>query len=272
MTTNNTNNISIPDNIYKENYKIYSPNCDAHLIAKLDWFFQIVQEIAGYHASLLNFAIPDLKKLGLTWVISRENLEIFQYPKWRDVVSVETWVELPFRRVLIPRIIVAKNAENEIIFKAITLWAIIDLKTKKPIEPMPILEKIGLPQKAFNEKFYIKKREYFNEEFPIIGTTTPNINYSDTDLNHHVNNISYIRWVLQSLPNSFRDEYITKNIDVSWLKQTYLTDKVKLITNSESKDALSEETPILYHKLICENPDGSKKIVFEAKSIWEKRL
>ncbi len=272
MTINNTNNISISDNIYKENYIIYSDDCDAHSITKLDWFFEIVQEIGGYHSALLKCSIQDLKKLGLTWVISRENLEIKKYPKWRDKIHVETWAELPFRRVLVPRIVVARNDDNEIIFKSTTLWAIIDLKTNKPIEPMAILEKIGVPQKACNEKFYIKKREFFNEEFPIIGTTTPNINYSDTDLNHHVNNISYIRWVLQSLPNSFRDEYITTNIDVSWLKQTYITDNVKLITNSESKDNLNEENPIFYHKLVRENPDGSKKIVFEAKSIWEKRI
>lgn len=259
------------DKTYKESFTTYSCNCDAHSIAKLDWFFEIVQEVAAYHSSLLKCSITDLRKLGLTWVISRENIEIKKYPKWREQVFVETWAEKSFRRVLVPRIIEAKNENNELLFRATTLWAIIDLKTKKPIIPNDILDKFGFPPQALENKFYIHKREFFNDEYPIVGNIKPSINYFDTDLNKHVNNISYLRWTLQSMPNSFRDKYVTKNIDVSWLKQTFIQDKVKLITSSENPNAFEEENPIFYHKLVRE-VNNSEQIVFEAKSIWEKRL
>ncbi|MCY1153482.1 MAG: thioesterase [Sphaerochaetaceae bacterium] len=268
----NTDSLGLnKNNIFREVYLPYTYNCDSHLFAKLDWCFEVVQEIAGYHSSLLKCSIYDLNSQNLTWVISRENIEIFKYPKWREKVFVETWAELPFRRVLVPRIIEGKNERGELLFRSTTLWAIIDLKTNKPIEPLHILEKIGVPKEAYNRKFYIKKREFFNEENPIIGTSSPIINYSDTDFNKHVNNISYIRWVLQSLPNKFRDEYVVKNIDVSWLKQTFIQDKVKMVTNSLTSSALKEENPIFQHKLVREEKDGSQKIVFEAKSFWIKR-
>jgi acyl-ACP thioesterase len=259
------------ENTYKESFITYSCNCDSHSIAKLDWFFEIVQEVAAYHGALLECSIFDLRKLGLTWVISRENIVINKYPKWREKIILETWAEKPFRRVLLPRIIEAKNEQNELLFRATTLWAIIDLKTKRPIDPNEILNKFGFPPKTLEKKFYIHKREFFNEEYPIIGNIAPNINYFDTDSNKHVNNISYLKWTLQSLPNSFRDKYVTKNIDVSWLKQTFIKDKVKLITNSENPNALEDENPIFYHKLVREDVNGKEQIVFEAKSIWEKR-
>lgn len=268
----NTNIIGLSENnVFVEEYMPFTFNCDSHLLANLDWCFEVVQEIAGYHSSLLKCSIYDLNDQGLTWVISRENIEIFKYPKWREPVIVSTWAELPFRRILVPRIVEAKDKDGNLLFKATTLWAILDINTKRPIEPTHILEKIGVPSEARDRKFHINKREFFNDDLPILSTTTPIINYSDTDFNKHVNNISYIRWVLRSMPNSFRDKYIVKNIDVSWLKETFIKDKVQMITNSAAPLALEGENPIFNHKLIREEENGSKTVVFEAKSHWQKR-
>ncbi len=259
------------DNTFQEYYMPYTFNCDAHLLAKIDWCFEVVQEIAGYHSSILNCAIPDLHKNGLTWVISREHMEIIQYPKWREKILVKTWAEEAYRRILLPRIVEGRNENGELLFKASTLWAVLNLKTGRPTNPNAIIEKIGVPPVSKEKKFHISKREVYNDDYPVIGSSKPKIYYSDTDVNKHANNISYIRWLLQSLPNSFRDKNYIKDIDASWLKQTFIKDKIKMITNSENPLALEEKSPILYHKLVRTNKDGTEEIVFEAKSLWEGR-
>lgn len=261
----------IENKVYKEMFIPYTYNCDAHANARLDWIFEIVQEAAASHSSILNCSIFDLNESGLTWVISRENIEVYKYPKWREEVFVETWAEKPYRRVLVPRIIQGKNADGEILFRSVTLWPIIDLKTNRPIEPTAMLEKIGIPEQTKQVDFQIKKRDVIDDTNPLISKIVPRINYSDTDFNKHVNNISYIRWTLQSMPNDFRDKYITTNIDVSWLKQTYLKDDVEIITRSESPNAINEDNPTFIHQLIRVDENGDKKTVFEAKTCWEKR-
>ena len=268
------NNISvgiIENNIYKESFIPYSSNCDVYANVNLDWIFEVVQEVAATHSTVLDSSIFDLQKMGLTWVISREIVEIFKYPKWREKIFVETWANKPFRRVLVPRIIEAKNENGELLFKATTLWAIIDLETQKPIEPNKILDIFGFPQVSKNEKFFLHKRDIINETNPIISKRKPNINYSDTDFNHHVNNISYIRWALRSMPNKYRNDYIIKKIDVSWLKQTFLNDNIEIITTSEDINALKQDNATFYHKLLRKEDDEKTLSVFEAKSIWEKR-
>ena len=269
---NDTNNFGkIEDNIYKETFIPYTFNCDIDTKANLDWIFEIVQESVGSHDFSHNCYIINLRKIGLTRVISREKVQIFKYPKWREKVFVETWAENTFRKVLIPRIVQAKNEAGDILFKATTLWAIIDLKTNKPILPNIILDKIGFPQIPNKEKFHIKKRDFIDDEKSIISRFKPIINYSDTDINHHVNNISYLRWTLRSIPNQFRKDHIVEKIDVSWLKQTFLDDNVEIITTSDNDQALSTDSPTFYHKLIRYEKDNSKQVVFEAKSTWEKR-
>ncbi len=270
----NNNNIDIgiiENNIYKESFVPYSSNCDLYANVNLDWIFEVVQEVAATHATVLNSSIFDLQKLGLTWVISREKIEIFKYPKWREKIHVETWARKPFRRVLVPRIIQAKNNDGELLFKATTLWAVIDLNTQRPIEPNKILDIFGFPEANNNEKFFIHKRDVICNDNPIISAKKPIINYSDTDFNHHVNNISYVRWALRSMPNEYRNDYIVKTVDVSWLKQTFLNDTVEIITSSENKNALKADGATFYHKLIRSEQDGKQTSVFEATSTWEKR-
>ncbi|MGD1822955.1 MAG: acyl-[acyl-carrier-protein] thioesterase [Pleomorphochaeta sp.] len=260
----------IKNNIYNESFIPYSSNCDVHANVNLDWIFEVVQEVAATHATILNSSIFDLQKIGLTWVISREKIDIYKYPKWREKVIVETWAQKPYRRVLVPRIIQAKNSDGELLFKATTLWAIIDLKTQRPIEPDKILDVFGFPKVTKDEKFYIHKRDIINDENHIISKRKPNINYSDTDFNHHVNNISYVRWALRSMPNDYRNDYKIKSVDVSWLKQTFLNDNVEIVTTSEDLNALQKNNATFYHKLVRQDNLGKNTSVFEAKSVWEK--
>lgn len=262
----------IENNIYKETFIPYTFNCDIDTRVNLDWIFEIVQESVGSHDFLHNCYIINLRKIGLTRVISREKIHIYKYPKWREKVFVETWAENTFRKVLIPRIVQAKNEKGELLFKATTLWAIIDLKTNKPILPDLILNKIGFSQFSNLEKFYIKKREVINENNPLISKFKPVINYSDTDINLHVNNISYLRWALRSIPNQYRKTHIVENIDVSWLKQTFLNEDVEMISTSENSKALELDNSKFYHQLIRHEKDGSKIPVFEASSTWKKRI
>lgn len=262
----------IENNIYKESFIPYSSNCDVYSNVNLDWIFEVVQEVAATHSTILNSSIFDLQKIGLTWVISREKIDIYKYPKWRETIHVETWAKKPYRRVLVPRIIQAKDDEGNLLFKATTLWAIIDLKTQRPIEPHEILDVFGFPEAILNQKFKIAKRDIIKDENHIISKRKPIINYSDTDFNHHVNNISYVRWALRSMPNEYRNDYIIKSVDVSWLKQTFLNDNIEIVTTSEDNKALTNDNATFYHKLLRKEKVGNTIPVFEAKSIWEKRI
>ena len=50
------------------------------------------------------------------------------------------------------------------------------------------------------------------------------IRYKDTDTNHHVNNVSFVQWMLEALPFSFLEGYSATEIDITYMKEAFGSD------------------------------------------------
>ena len=77
--------------IYSEDFKIRASEVDT--IGKITFssICSLFQEVAGNHALLLNFDITDLQKRGWTWVLHRMDIKMNHFPKWRELITIETW-------------------------------------------------------------------------------------------------------------------------------------------------------------------------------------
>ena len=53
--------------------------------------FDLMQDIAGVHAALLGVGIHDLRRLGITWILSRLMIRFDALPPRADSVRVKTW-------------------------------------------------------------------------------------------------------------------------------------------------------------------------------------
>lgn len=100
---------------------------------------------------------------------------------------------------------------------------------------------------------------------------TPNVGYLDTDRNLHVNNISYLSWALESLPSSFRNRCKVAEVDVSYLRQTFLGDAIVVHTESKDPDALQKDDSLLHHRIIRKETDGTETVVWVGSTRWKKR-
>ena len=57
------------------------------------------------------------------------------------------------------------------------------------------------------------------------------VRYSDLDLNNHVNNASYVRWMLDSYPIEFHRRHRIHSLLVNFLAEVNPLDSVALRTN-----------------------------------------
>ena len=101
----------------------------------------------------------------------------------------------------------------------------------------------------------------------MVGRSTVVPTYDDTDRNRHVNNIVYLNWALGSLPALFRDQYNTRSIDASYLRQTFLDDELTALTWAEGDAVFTQDEPTLFHQIVR----GADEVVWEAHSLWQKR-
>jgi acyl-ACP thioesterase len=86
-----------------------------------------------------------------------------------------------------------------------------------------------------------------------------------------VNNISYLSWALESLPSSFRNRLKVAEVDVSYLRQTFLEDTIVVYTESKDPDALKKDEPLLHHRIIRKETDGTETLVWVGSTRWKAR-
>lgn len=260
------------DNIGHLDHCVMTSESDSCSSARLSLYQSLVQEIAGLHADKRGVGIKDLQQSGKTWVIARSRMEVYHYATWKDEIEVETWPQDPMG-LNCPRIVKAKDKNtNKPLFFANTKWAIIDTVKGRPLRPKEVTDILKTPPKELQiDASMPNNLDVIESSKCVLTTYEPVIHYLDTDLNHHVNNLSYINWILDSLPDEFMDSYKPSIIDVRWIRQTYRKDHLVVTVLSKNEDEYSKASPELYFKIERIKEDGTKEDVFDAVTNWKKR-
>lgn len=201
----------------EHNYAVHSYHTDVNQKITLPVLFSFMQESAWEHAAINNFGFEYLKELNLFWALSRFKVIIHKYPKWKEVLQMETWSKAP-DGLMAYRDFEVFNYKREKVLSASSAWLILDMDTRRP-QRMAILE----------EKFpLIKDRMAIADPLSkltqmecdeIVGNVTAQ--YSAIDVNGHVNNIKYIEWVLDSFPYEFINKYEVSQIEINYLHEMY---------------------------------------------------
>lgn len=257
--------MSSVNNIYKENIALNSNDVDSFNRSHCTTYFNIMQEVAGKHAHQFGMSIPQLLKDDKTWVVTRTKMKIEKWASWPSVMQIETWPQKNFR-FYYPRVCRALNENNETLFESISQWVVIDHASQRPVKPQQF-KTLPFPE---NEPITLSpdlgRRVNFNtSDFEKIVEYRPQIAYGDCDLNLHVNNVVYLKWMLDSLSFSFRDTHLVTEVDISYLYQTFRDDKVVVLTGYEKND----ESITLYHQInrLLENNETQEVSVAQTKWI-----
>jgi len=172
---------------------IYRFGIDAYMTdfrgkATLPLMSSFILQAATKHAEERGFGYSAMSARKKTWVLSRLVIEMFDYPEKDDELSVKTWVS-DVNRLFTERCISFETPAGRQIGFARTIWAAIDIETRRPTN---VLELCGLPD-------YITKLELPIEgpgKIPPVKDSEPvgkfTVHYSDIDINGLLNSMKYI--------------------------------------------------------------------------------
>lgn len=156
-----------------------------------------LQEAAGNHAVALGYGSDELLARGQTWILSRLKLEVRALPAWRQEVAVETW-PTGVRRLWALREFRLTDAAGGTLALATSGWLILKVASKRPIRPPEEVVAFAArtPPRALDDPF---------EDLAgpsATASTGPSFRVGryDLDLNGHANNVSILRWLVESLP------------------------------------------------------------------------
>lgn len=181
-----------------------------------------LQDAGIEHATQLGVAVRDLRKLGLTWVLSRLTLELEHYPRGAEEVTVRTWPVTREGRFSI-RDYQLLNAADQQIGQATTSWAVLDLKSRRPVKidghlpPYPLR-----PVRALADPFgTLPMLEQCSSalKLPVLR--------ADLDPNRHVNNTVYAGWALEAVPAAIADSCQVTRLEIGFRAEALYGDRIR---------------------------------------------
>lgn len=145
---------------------------------------------ATRHAEERGFGYTYMTQNNRAWVLSRMAIEFFEYPKNDTHFYIETWVA-NVNRLFTERRFAFTTEDGKPIGYAKSLWACIDLETRKPMNILTLDSMVNLIDAektcAIDDLSKIP---------PIQNNgkldTSFVVRYSDIDINEHLNSMKYI--------------------------------------------------------------------------------
>lgn len=216
--------------------------------------FSFLLDASEKNATSNGFGMEYLQQRNRTWVLSRFSIELDYLPMLGEEIYIETWIE-DANRMITTRNFAIMSASGETIGAASSVWAMLDLQTRKAVN--------------FDADYvkFVTKRPALCQKPRRIGDLTPTLTkkyfplYSDIDTNIHVYSGKYIEWFLNMIPSSqtFFARKIAKYIELNFVSESLLNDDLNLAMESVSDNECLFEVKRL-ETLICR-----MRIVFSDK-------
>ena len=224
-----------------ERFVVRSYEADAAGFATPASLCNYLQEAAGNHAFALDFSVEQLQTRGLTWMLSRLRLETVHMPRWRETVEVETWPS-GTRGLLAMRDFLIRSSSGDELGRATTAWLLIDLERRRPARLTEELLALRLPSRPpalppATER--LSPPDVTTEESTVL------VRWSDMDVNEHVNNVRYVAWAMDALPEETLRTKVLSSLAVDFLGETRTGDQLLVRTELAQREGNTVRSEIV---------------------------
>lgn len=175
-----------------------------------------LQDAAGEHSDLAGYGISNIEKTHLAWLVLNWKVKMLSHPHYNEEITIKTWAR-SLEKVYSYRDFEILDSNNNLVAIASSKWLLVDSDTKK-IKHITedIVNSYGLNNKAvFNVSLDEKPKVPENNSLNF----TYKVQRRDIDTNHHVNNLFYIDFALETIPENIYLSNEFNNIEIFYKKE-----------------------------------------------------
>lgn len=194
------------------------------------------------------------------WVLLKYDLNILEYPKFRDTITVETDI-VGIKKLYGYRSFVIRNSEGTIIVSGISTAILLDLVQRRPVKMSPEQCKIYGIEKELEQTLPLDDFIKFEDPKYLKDYS---IRHSDIDVNKHVNNVKYIEMAVDTLPRDLLNIYQISAIKVLFKKEATEDSTLHLCSDVINQD---EHQLTTVHTIFDEHSD---KPITKLEFKWRK--
>ena len=208
------------------------------------------QEIAGQHCNLLGADYDTLAQKNLLWAIIRQKVQITRLPRSGETIRVETW-PMPTTKVCYPRSTVAYDADGQELFRAISMWVLMDAQSRAMILP----GKSGITVQGLLTGTELATPGSLAPQ-KLENTYSRRVCFTDLDRNGHMNNTKYLEWIWDLLPSSFHQGSEPREFTVCYHTEAREGDILHLGWQTDAEGLLQveswrEEEDASFHRIFA---------------------
>ncbi len=225
--------------IFEKNYIVGNRDVGKTNKATNKAILKYLENIACCHSDEVGYGINTIDETKVVWILLDWKFKVIERPIYGQTIKVKTWSR-KMEKCYAYRDFEVYDENDNIIAIATTKWVLLDAVTRK-IQRIP--EKIVLKYNQETEKHVFEEeiekiREPENEEKSIELKTRR----TDIDINNHVNNLNYLDFALEVLPEEIYNQDL-KNIRITYRHQTEPGETVNIsYTKSEDKNIITIKT------------------------------
>ncbi|KAK6241894.1 Acyl-ACP thioesterase - like 2 [Theobroma cacao] len=232
---------------YRQTVVIRSYEVGPDKTATLESLLNLFQETALNHVWMSGLlsngfgATHGMMRNNLIWVVSRMHVQVHHYPIWGEVVEIDTWVGASGKNGMRRDWLIRSQATGITYARATSTWVMMNEQTRR-LSKMPE-EVRGEISPWFIEKQAIK--EDAPEKIVKLDDKAKYVNSdlkpkrSDLDMNHHVNNVKYVRWMLETIPDKFLESHQLSSIVLEYRRECGSSDKVQSLCQPDEDRILA---------------------------------
>ena len=217
---------------YSYEYEIKYQEVDGEKKLRLFNLENYLLEVAGTVADELGFGIAKLHPMGLTWILTRLSVEMYELPTHCQSVRFETWIESnahmlstrDFRIYTKPSAVNNQPSEEwKLIGQCKSVWAVLDMEKREIVNLFddPMFEGC-----VDGEVIDMGRVRMTTIPEPT-GSAEHKIVYSDIDYNGHCNSCRY----LQAMTDAYLPDYYGKKVrvDINYQKEAMLGENMQTL-------------------------------------------
>ena len=210
---------TVMDNRLRKDYTVLTSSCDAEGLLGLRNIFDICMDLAAEHAAELGVGYYDMLDKRCFWVAVRTRVRIYERPKLGSHITTETWPGKPGR---------AKSdryyrlsADGRVLVEGRTEWGVQDLDTgavRRTDSYGYPLELVHCEDRVCAEPF-TRFRQQAPEEDEFVQTCR--VRSMDIDVGRHMNNVAYIRMILNTFTVRELSRMNIRELEISYRQACY---------------------------------------------------
>lgn len=201
---------------------------------------RMLQEIACIHSNLCGIGVNNAQETGVAWVILNWKLQVFSRPIWNTKLTINTWSSTQ-NAISSYRDFEVLDENNNLVAIASSKWVLFDINSCSIVK---IDEDISskyqnVDKHVFNTTILGKIKEPAGSKLILEYT----VQKRDIDTNHHVNNLNYLDFAYEVLP----ENYDFNNVEIMYKLEAKLGDTLNLFYAKEENN----------HFVVIKNNDNS---------------